>query len=314
MFHLNVNSFRYKFTECCQFLYDSLADLCIFTETKLDDTYPSSQFHIPNFSIYRKDRNSFGGGILIYVNSILPQCIRHDFDNLFTGNIEGLVIEIVIKKKKWLIVAMYKPPNVNDSLFTSCFTNVYENLLSETPYVLTAGDLNFNMNHDNSLLECCNILGLKNLVVGDTCFKSNVPTSIDVILTSNHYMFVNESINVDTGISDFHNLVGCVFKAFVPQRIYKKVQYRSFRKFNETDFLHDLSLIDFNVCTFNTNVDDSFRSYNDMFSTILDKHAPMKQRVTRKNPPPFMNHELRSAIYKKCMLRNKFYKDIELIL
>ena len=49
--------------------------------------------------------------------------------------------------------------------------------------------------------------------------------------------------------------------------------------------------------------------YNELFSTVLDKHAPIKNKTLKKSPPPFMNSNLRKAIYKKCMIRNKYYKE-----
>ena len=41
----------------------------------------------------------------------------------------------------------------------------------------------------------------------------------------------------------------------------------------------------------------------------VEKHAPMKQRYERKNTCPFMNKELRKAIYRKHMLYNKYLKN-----
>ena len=41
---------------------------------------------------------------------------------------------------------------------------------------------------------------------------------------------------------------------------------------------------------------------------IVDEHAPKKQKYPKKESPPFMNSELRRAIYKKKMLHNKFKK------
>ena len=41
--------------------------------TKLDDTFPHDLYHLENFSNpYRLDRNSHGGGILIYVRDNIP--------------------------------------------------------------------------------------------------------------------------------------------------------------------------------------------------------------------------------------------------
>ena len=43
------------------------------SETKLDDTFPTSQFLIKGFSTpFRNDRTSKGGGILSYVREDIP--------------------------------------------------------------------------------------------------------------------------------------------------------------------------------------------------------------------------------------------------
>ena len=307
--HLNINSFRYKFNETCHILYESLADILVISETKLNDSFPTAQFHVPNFSIYRKDRNCYGGGLVVYINSLFPHCLRNDFNDLFCDGIEGLVFEVNIKKRKWLLLPIYKPPNVSDVVFIPCFSKIVECMLSESPYIIVIGDLNFDMNVDNNLQDCCSILGLKNLIKSDTCFKSLTPTSLDVILTPNSSSFVNDYLNTDIGLSDCHNLIGCALKTFAPQRTTQKVTYRSYRKFIESNFLEDLSLAPLTSCFKYENANDQMNAYNEIFSNVLDKHAPIKQRIIKKTPPPFMNNNLRKAIYKKCMLRNKFYKD-----
>jgi len=43
-------------------------------------------------------------------------------------------------------------------------------------------------------------------------------------------------------------------------------------------------------------------------SKVIDKHVPVKHRYPRKNLVPYMNRELRKAIYNKQMLRNKYEK------
>ena len=54
----------------------SIFDILIITDTKLDDTFPLSQFHIDGFSTpYRLDRNRNGVGIMIYVREDIPNKI-----------------------------------------------------------------------------------------------------------------------------------------------------------------------------------------------------------------------------------------------
>ena len=70
--HLNINSIRNKIDMLSTIVSNKIDILCI-AETKLDDTFPLSNFLISGFSPpYRLDRSSKGGGILVYVRSDIP--------------------------------------------------------------------------------------------------------------------------------------------------------------------------------------------------------------------------------------------------
>ena len=69
---LNINSLASKFDEF-KLVVSGIFDIFIITETKLDNTFPTSQFCIEGFSIpYRLDRNRNSGGIIIYVREDIP--------------------------------------------------------------------------------------------------------------------------------------------------------------------------------------------------------------------------------------------------
>ena len=42
-------------------------DVIVFTKTWLDADIPDSCISLPGYNIVRKDRNKYGGGIIIYV-------------------------------------------------------------------------------------------------------------------------------------------------------------------------------------------------------------------------------------------------------
>jgi hypothetical protein len=291
----------------CQILSQNVVDIFFLSETKIDDSFPNSQFHVSYFSMYRKDRDANGGGLVAYINSLLPHCCRQDFDDLVINNIEGMVFEIHIKKRKWLICLMYKPPSVRDSLFIQCFTNIIEQMLLESTFIMAVGDLNCDMNFDNPLTNCCKVLGLYNLIKTPTCFKGT-PSILDVILTSSPSSFTNDFINNDACLSDFHNLIGCSFKAFAPTNINHKVCYRSFKKFDEKKYLDELSNVPFNDCYISPDGNEQINTFMNLFEGTVNKHAPLKFKTIKKIAPPFMNGNLRKAIFKKCMLRNRFFK------
>ena len=47
-------------------------DISLFSETKLDETFPSQKFKISCYKIIRRDRNKNGGGIMFYINENIP--------------------------------------------------------------------------------------------------------------------------------------------------------------------------------------------------------------------------------------------------
>ena len=54
---------------------------------------------------------------------------------------------------------------------------------------------------------------------------------------------------------------------------------------------------------------ENYRVIADTFIEIVEHHAPLKKRFVRGNQAPFMNKELRQAIYTRSRLRNNFCKN-----
>ena len=75
---------------------DKNVDILLISESKLDITFPDSQFFIHGFhSPYRRDRNDRGGGVLLYVRDHIPsRKIKIDF----CSTIESIVVEINLNK------------------------------------------------------------------------------------------------------------------------------------------------------------------------------------------------------------------------
>ena len=66
---LNINSYRYKFCSIKDLLLANTIDMLIIAETKLDETFPNSQFEVEKYHLWRADRSSHGGVMLLYVRS-----------------------------------------------------------------------------------------------------------------------------------------------------------------------------------------------------------------------------------------------------
>ena len=91
-------------------LMTGMCDILVITETKLDNTFPVSQFHIDGFSMpYRLDRNRNGGGVIVYVREDVPSKLL--LKHCFKDDIEGLFVEINFRKSKWHLGRIYHPPS-----------------------------------------------------------------------------------------------------------------------------------------------------------------------------------------------------------
>ena len=144
------------------------------------------------------------------------------------------------------------------------------------------------------------------IIDGPTCFKGT-PSLIDIILTDTPGR-ISGKLNIDIGISDFHHLTLACTKMHVPRSSLPKFQYRSMKSFNENDFLTDMSYVPFHVCNIFDDPNDSYRLFDELYTDVLNEHAPIK--TTRKHPKhaPFMHSELRKARNVKAMLRRKHTK------
>ena len=88
-------------------------DILMVFETKLDDTFPHTLHHLKDFSnSYRLDRNSHGGGILVYIRNNIPfNLVKHDQK---LENVEGFFTELELSKKnKWLLCYPSNPHQGN---------------------------------------------------------------------------------------------------------------------------------------------------------------------------------------------------------
>ena len=78
----------------------------MISETKIVESFPTSQFLINGFSSpYHLDRNLNGGGILVYFkNNIITKSLK-----TINLSVEAIFIEMNLQNKKWLLRFTYNP-------------------------------------------------------------------------------------------------------------------------------------------------------------------------------------------------------------
>ena len=306
MGHLNVNSLQHKFSEVQEMLQAGALDILGLGETKLDDSFGHSMFKCNNYSSYRLDRDIHGGGIACYVNSALPHCCRDDLCiNELT--FQSLVIEVILQKTKFLVVVLYNPPSTPNPRLIDIFERLSNNCCTNSQIVFFLGDFNVNiMNKRHTLADIFEIHGLKNLIKGPTCFKSDRnPSTVDLIVT-NQPQKVLSHFNHFVGISDFHSLVCIAMRHHRPKPEKRTLTYRSYKNFSESAYVQDLSTTPFHIVSMFDDVDDQIWAHEMLLNDVINDHAPLKTKVVRGKHCPYMHNELRKAINVKGMLHRRY--------
>ena len=74
-------------------------DILLITEWKIDDSFPTAQFHMQGYSSpFRSDRNSYGDGILLYLREDIPA--KPISNRSFDKDIKAMFVETNLRKKK----------------------------------------------------------------------------------------------------------------------------------------------------------------------------------------------------------------------
>ena len=147
------------------------------------------QFFIDGFTApYRLDRNIHGGGVLVYIREDIPS--KQLNCHIFPEDIEGIFVEINLRKTKWLLFGSYHPPSQSDQYYFDCVGRSIDKYLNYDNFLL-AGDFNAKET-DPCLKSFMFEYDIYCLVKDTACFKNpDNPSCIDPFLTNNKYSFQN---------------------------------------------------------------------------------------------------------------------------
>ena len=132
------------------------------------------------------------------------------------------------------------------------------------------GDLNIDT--ADKTRDTCNYLS-DLCANGKTCFKAQKCTSIDVLLTNRPGSFHKTDI-FKIGISNHHKLILSVFCSYFTRIPPKTIEYRNYKNFNETVFLHDLDQELLKGEMYKSN-NEMYSTFTKVFRLLLDIHAPL---------------------------------------
>ena len=87
---------------------------------------------------------------------------------------------------------------------------------------------------------------------------------------------------------------------------HKTIKYRSFKSFNENEFLQDLSAVPWSEIELLENVDTMLDVWYDFFNDVIDKHAPIKtHRIKNEVQPEWVTSDIWIKLNKGTILEKK---------
>ena len=134
--YLNVNSIQNKFSSIPH-LIDNNLDISAIVETKLDSSFPESQFILPGMrKPFRLDVTSRKDGLLAFANNdIRSKYVNNDIPSKYLrsfhlpGDIQAIPLEINLKQRKLIVISIYRPPDQNLDYFLSSITGLLDHYL-----------------------------------------------------------------------------------------------------------------------------------------------------------------------------------------
>ena len=267
------------------------------------------------YTIYRKDRESRGGGVLLAVKTDSFKSVREVHQNQY---LEITSAEITtFSNNRFLFCSCYRPPNADQNWLQN-FNNYLNDVCSSYDNIILAGDFNMPRISWNSpeittganekaFLELLNDYFLSQL--------NNKPTRcnnvLDLVFTNvSNLVNMQEILSpVEAEIYTDHNIL--LFDVYVSPKApmstcrtvydYQRGNFDALRLSLENE---DLS----NLVTVDGDIDNDWLNWKNCFLTIVASHIPIK-RVRNRKYVPWITGEILHNIKKKNSVRQRLKKS-----
>jgi len=312
---LNARSIKGKLTEI-QALSPDYNIVCI-TETHIDSGFYDAQLFLQSDKvIYRKDRTSKGGGVLVAIDTNIPHthpCIDSDC--------EIVCVNINLIDLNLSLICYYRPPAKNDLDCFFDFIRRVKNLFSSN-HLLLLGDFNmpgidWKDGQHNSIrpfqrefLSFMDDIGLVQIVDSPTHIGGNI---LDLIFTDLGSMVTDTEV-IQPGISD-HFLV----TATVLTNIYendKTDECNYIFKFHEVDALaFETEMEQLHQCITdlvksNDSIDTVWNVFRDGLHKAVRQWVPtIKRKIRPRHEPVWYTLSAKRARTKERKLYSRMKKS-----
>ena len=296
--HLNINSLSNHLIEISYLLNSKVFDIIFLSETKLDETLPFSYFINLYYDLIRRDRNSFGGGLAVFIkkplkcNSVVTYNSEIDFEFIY--------FQITYLKKIINFIFCYKAPILNDKIFIDYLENLLFKInLDEDIFII--GDLNMDLNIFKQNINFSEFIinyGMKNFITESTRINTSKTDTTEVVSESlidiilhNSDLITNTSVYPCSFSDHSFIIAGLNFTKVKDNNFFSMSRCLNANKLNM--IMPYIISIDFNALTDIKCCNLRWLSIKSMILNILNEFAPFKRiKPYIRNYCPWMDDEL----------------------
>ena len=248
--------------------------------------------------------HSAGGGVgIIFKNSIRINTSLTD--QFYSFELMAFHLSIVRRVR---ILLVYRPPGLSTSLFLEEFSKLLEYITADQRQkrLLIVGDFNIHVDNPNDttarqfldLLDCFKLVqhvSEKTHANGHT---------LDLVVSNKMDHFVNDVRTTDPVISD-HLAVHSTLHLEKPRFVKKVVSSRKLNGIDVTSFRRDIE--GSVLLQHQEDLHAAVNNYDEVLRSLLDKHAPVKERVVTVRPSaPWYTAEVTTEKRKRRQLERKW--------
>jgi Reverse transcriptase (RNA-dependent DNA polymerase)/Endonuclease-reverse transcriptase len=285
--------------------------IIVICETNLHEGVEDSALELSEYTVFRRDRKSKGGGVLVAVKSSLNATL-----NWVCENYEVMGVEICVEGEKLLIIGCYRPHDTSDmGVLEEILVKV--NDLNKDAKVIVVGDLNLpNIHWEGGGNDCLsNKQNVVNSVInqgfsqvineGTRDTNTGKCNLLDVVLVKpEELLYYSEVVE---GISDHKiTVVELKIDSNVKEDVVNSREILLYHKADKAKITKALSesYAAWESQVGGVNINVLWDSYIDICNTVVDHYVP-KKIVTGNSDPPHYNSKVRSLKRRGRRIRAK---------
>ena len=295
IFLTNVRSVRNKIDELHERIKKVNPGVAVITESWLDACIPNDYLSVPDFDIFRKDRLSLGGGVLVFCKTIygaeLCHCLKFSRDNTCNSDILCILL-----KPHTLLIVIYHPywghsacnAEVIDFLVDVV---AHSRLVHATKSVIVCGDFNGLSDEIPAINALLNTESLFS-------FPTREGSQLDHVLTDCKSAFQEAYSSAPIGRSDHHVIVCPTMKMFHSKVL--KIEIRSKTPVHCAKFAAALSCAPFlSQVKAETDASAAVELFTKDLYNIYNENFPLRCVKLRTDDKPWIKPSLKLLINKR---------------